>query len=374
LLGFSVAWDAAQVSGNEIVEKSKSLASIKSRIEDKRNQEKKYLSDEKRISRELDLISGELDKLQKEREKLRKAIVKAVTNLAFSEREMKVSRWEKNKWNEQLNKEADLWFRDTIGYGKFFDNGIDEKLRVQALQQKKSFFSDAQLREDSWQKALLTWQNSKNRLNHLKLEKEANAKKKSAVLAQKKKLLLTTVGRRLAAGKEIKELNESAKALSALIERLEEERRRAEREARRKPKGRRAKARPQPLRRALAWPVSGKVVSRFGKNKHPDLDTYIISNGIKIKTKPHTEVKAAAGGEVVFIGEFRTYGLMVIVDNGGGLYTIYGHMGAVNVTENARVFTGEPLGQITSTENPLLYFEVRYDGQPDDPLLWLNKK
>ena len=374
LLSFGALWDASGGTGNEIVEKSRNLASIKNRIKNKKSEKQKYLKDEKKISGELDVVASELAKIQREREKIRREIVKAEKNLEFSNKEMNTARLEKNRWDAILGGETDAWFRDSLAYTKYFNDGIDEKLRVQALGQKKHYFSNAQIREKNWRNALRKWQAAQKRLNDLKVQQESNARKKAAVMREKKNLLQTTVGRRLSAEKEIGELTESASALSALIEKLEQERQRDERARKHKGKGKKAKKRIEPKRRALSWPVTGKVVSRFGKNKHPDLDTYVISNGIKIRTKSGAEVKAASSGEVVFIGEFRTYGLMLIVDGGGGLYTIYGHLGAINVSENTKVNEGAILGQITSSENPVLYFEVRYYGQPDDPLLWLKRR
>lgn len=379
-LSLSALWGDSGSTGKEIVKNNQDLTSIKNEIKNKKHEKDKYLIDEKKISSELDAIAAELAKIQAQREKIRKEIVKAEKNLEYSKREMDISRLEKNRWDATLNNEIDSFYRDVFSYNKYFDNGIDYKFRLEALAQKKQYFSNAVLREKNWRNALVKWQDAQKKLNSLKEEKEANASKKSAVLEEKKKLLQTTIGRRLSAEKEIKELTDSAKALSALIEKLERERerqlrleRQREAEARRhKTKSKKAKARVAPKRRSLTWPVLGKVVSRFGKNKHPDLDTYVISNGIKIKTKPGSEVKAASSGEVVFIGEFRSYGLMMIIDGGGGLYTVYGHLGAINVSENAKVNEGDAVGQITSQENPVLYFEVRYNGKPDDPLLWLN--
>ena len=381
-LSASALWGAPGVSKNDIVQKNRSLESLKDRIKNKKNEKEKYLVDEKKMAAELDAIAAQLAKIQRQREKLRKEIVKAEKNLEFSKKEMDISRLEKNKWDGILCSEVDSWYRYSHSYNKYFDDGIDEKLRYEALGQKKHYFFNAALREKSWQSSLRKWQDAQKRLNTLKEEQEANAKKKSAVLQEKRKLLRTTVGRRLAAEKELKELGDSAKALSALIDKLErerkrqleQERQREEQSRRHKGTSKKSKPRFTPKRRILTWPVRGKVVSRFGKNKHPDLDTYVISNGIKIRTRPGSEVKAASGGEVVFIGEFRSYGLMLIIDGGGGLYTIYGHLGAINVSENMKVNEGDILGQITSSENPVLYFEVRYNGQPDDPLLWLNAK
>lgn len=377
LAGLTASLYCQNYSDSDIAAKNKGLQSIKSKIKQKKSEKERCLADEKRISAELDSVYKELEKNRQQGEKIRREIIRAEKKLKAAEKELNASRWEKNKWARNLNSEIDRWYRENYSYNKLFEDNIDEKIRIQALEQKKALFSNALQREKNWQKALWKWQKAQKNLRDLKAKQEATAKKKSAILAQKKTILSTTIGRRLNAEKEIKELSQSAEALSDLISKLEREREREiererEQAGRHKKKTKKPKVWIAPVRRSISWPVHGNVIAKFGKNKHPELDTYQISNGIKISARAGAEVKAAYKGEIVFTGQFRAYGLLIVMDNGEGLYTIYGHLGAINAEENAKVNEGDPIGQVSS-ENPVLYFEVRYKGQPDDPLLWLNR-
>ena len=187
----------------------------------------------------------------------------------------------------------------------------------------------------------------------------------AGVKDQKKVILKTTVGRRIAADAEIHKLTESSKALEQLIMKLEREKKKTEQEAVEKMAFTEKKNR-------LPWPVQGNIVMKFGRNKHPEFDTYIISNGVRIKTAGNCDVKAVSKGEIIFCGDFRSYGLMVIIDHGGGFYSVYGSLGDISVSDGAQVKAGGVIGELSSGDDPVLYFEVRADGKVQDPLLWLK--
>ncbi|MDI6642175.1 MAG: peptidoglycan DD-metalloendopeptidase family protein, partial [Elusimicrobiota bacterium] len=102
------------------------------------------------------------------------------------------------------------------------------------------------------------------------------------------------------------------------------------------------------------------------------LDTYIISNGIKIKTDGSQEVLSVDSGEVVYAQEFRSYGKTVIVDHGGGVYSIYGQLEEIFVDSATKINTGTSVGKTGATNNWTLYFEIRIDGRPQDPIVWLK--
>ena len=118
--------------------------------------------------------------------------------------------------------------------------------------------------------------------------------------------------------------------------------------------------------------MEGDIVVKFGRNKHPEFDTYIISNGIRIKGEPNSAVKAVSKGEVIFCGEFRSYGQMVIIDHGGGFYTIYGQLSEILVTEGQKVQEANVIAKIGSGTQSTLYFEVRSENKVEDPEVWLK--
>ena len=89
---------------------------------------------------------------------------------------------------------------------------------------------------------------------------------------------------------------------------------------------------------------------------------------------PGTEVKPVDKGEVLFTGEFRSYGQMVIIDHGSTFYSIYGQLGEINVEEGQKVKATDTIGKLSSKKEPILYFEIRHNGKPEDPVAWLKPR
>jgi septal ring factor EnvC (AmiA/AmiB activator) len=127
------------------------------------------------------------------------------------------------------------------------------------------------------------------------------------------------------------------------------------------------------LRGSLPWPVEGRVRSSFGRHKHPRFDTFTVNNGVEVEARQGTPVFAVHEGTVAFADRFRGYGTMVVVDHGGKHHSLYAHLDEVNVSAGERVAAGQLVGTVGSTglEGPGLYFEVRFQGKPEDPLGWL---
>jgi len=120
---------------------------------------------------------------------------------------------------------------------------------------------------------------------------------------------------------------------------------------------------------ALPHPVKGRIVSRFGRKKHPELETYIINRGIKIKSSTDT-VRAVKEGTISFAGLFKGYGKTVIIDHSGGFYTVTADMSELLVKEGDTVSRGHPVGKCPV--GGTLYFEIRKAGVPVDPEQWLE--
>ena len=129
------------------------------------------------------------------------------------------------------------------------------------------------------------------------------------------------------------------------------------------------------LRGSLPWPVEGRVRAGFGRRKHPRFDTYTVHNGLEIEAAPDAPVRAVHEGRVVFADRFRGYGLMVVVDHGDKRHTLYARLAEVAVTAGQAVTTGDLLGTADpeGEAGPGVYFEVRFQGRPEDPQPWLGK-
>jgi septal ring factor EnvC (AmiA/AmiB activator) len=124
----------------------------------------------------------------------------------------------------------------------------------------------------------------------------------------------------------------------------------------------------------LVWPCEGEVISDFGVEQHPKFGTIIKNNGIDIKAGVGTRVRAVAQGNVSFAGPMSGFGNCVILDHGGGYYTLYGRLETVAVTVGVDVGEGEAIGLVGETSAPegaVLHFEIREGKRALDPRLWL---
>lgn len=112
----------------------------------------------------------------------------------------------------------------------------------------------------------------------------------------------------------------------------------------------------------LRLPVTGALASRFGEGDDA------FAEGITILATSGAPVLAPADGRIRYAGEFQNYGLVLIVDHGGGFHSVLTGFARVNVVTDQWVLAGEPLGRLSSDGS--LYIEIRRDGLPMDPLKW----
>lgn len=187
---------------------------------------------------------------------------------------------------------------------------------------------------------------------------------------EKKKTLLASVKRQKSVYEEtLSELEASSKNLWAMVREAERERKNAAKQPASTPVPR--------DRGALPWPVQGQVLTRFGPQRHPQFGTVVFRRGIDIDAKTGDEVRAVAGGEVLHADWVKGYGMLVIIDHDGGLYTLYGHLSSLNVKKSDRVAARQAIaraGETGSLSGPRLYFELRRNGEAEDPLRWLAKQ
>lgn len=119
---------------------------------------------------------------------------------------------------------------------------------------------------------------------------------------------------------------------------------------------------------ALDWPYRGEVVGRFGPRLDPRYRTEVPHNGIDLRSRPGDAIRAVFPGEVLYADPFEGYGNMVVVHHPGRVFTLYAGLGELKVARGGVVSLGDVLG-LAAEE---LYFEIRQDNQPVDPLEWLR--
>jgi septal ring factor EnvC (AmiA/AmiB activator) len=133
----------------------------------------------------------------------------------------------------------------------------------------------------------------------------------------------------------------------------------------------------RPFRGALDWPAAGRPVTRFGAAPSSSYGTAVARTGIDIAAPEGAAVQVVHEGTVAFAGPFSGFGTLVIIDHGDRAYTLYGYLATVAVTKGARIEKGASVGTVGRPPAggvPALYFEVRIDGKPTDPLQWLKPR
>ena len=131
----------------------------------------------------------------------------------------------------------------------------------------------------------------------------------------------------------------------------------------------------------ISWPVEGNVILDYSMDStiyFPTLAQYKCNPGILIQSEVGTPVEAAARGMVTAIGSNEELGNFVQMDLGGDYSVIYGQLTDVTVSLDQVVETGEVLGYVAEptkyyvVEGPNMYLELRYQGNPVDPLDYIR--
>ena len=130
------------------------------------------------------------------------------------------------------------------------------------------------------------------------------------------------------------------------------------------------------LKGRLPWPTEGRIVTGYGAQVHPRFGTRTFRNGVDIEAAVGRDVLAVHAGHVIYTGWFKGYGNLIIVDHGNEYYTLYAHIAEIEAKEGEDVRQGQRIGTVGDTGSlagPRLYFEVRYQGKPQDPEQWLRQ-
>lgn len=217
-----------------------------------------------------------------------------------------------------------------------------------------------------------------------------NERKRLGVLyGQKTAIKYRTLAARKAEARRLKSLAGEAATLRELLQRLNEARKRS-RILRKTPKSNESAAKTDTItpsktvlglpagltgvpisgqRGKLPPPAAGRIVGRFGQV----LGTGLTRKGIRVQTAAGAQVVAPYEGRVVFAGKFRGYGELLIIEHGEGYHSLLSGLARIDITMGQWVVAGEPVGVMGRPDRrkPVLYVELRRNGQPINPLPWL---
>jgi septal ring factor EnvC (AmiA/AmiB activator) len=116
-------------------------------------------------------------------------------------------------------------------------------------------------------------------------------------------------------------------------------------------------------------PVRGQITLTYGQAGEAGQP----HRGLTYETRPDAQIIAPFDGHVAYAGQFRGYGLILIIDHGEGYHTLLAGLGRIDAVAGQWVAAGEPVGAATAPESgsPSIYVEFRRNGQPINPLPWL---
>ena len=176
----------------------------------------------------------------------------------------------------------------------------------------------------------------------------------------------------------MQEKSAGVKQLESIIKKVLEDKARSEREERIRQQQQALKTKEfNLLKGQLPWPTEGRVISKFGKQWNSRLKTTTDNPGIDIKGQPGSPIRSTMSGVVTTITYRRGYGTTVIIDHGGGFYTVYSHVTNIQTQVDSEVRSGDVIaymGDSGSVNGSKLHFEVWGKGQKLDPEKWLIKK
>lgn len=227
--------------------------------------------------------------------------------------------------------------------------------RVQALDQWKQSRADLATRRDSLaaeQKTLIARHDElAARTDRL----DAARRDRARVLAE--------LDQRIARREDARaDLQRDRQRLSELLERLSREAERPTGTAFARSRGK------------LPWPVAPHILQAFGSTRGPGLPA---ADGVMLGAPSGTRIQAVAPGRVVFADWMRGFGLMIIIDHGGGFMSLYAQAESLLRADGDLVEAGEPIataGQSGGSTRPGVWFEIRRSGAPEDPVSWCVAK
>lgn len=357
---------------NKISTGSKNLKNVENKIKKKSNETKKYESRKKEIGKEIEALNVKRKKLGRSMRSVDSKISKNKKKEAGLVEEIRISSMKLKGLKNYLNEDVERYYLDAYALsGRYEPFNVGVSYLLSEIDRKISVIGDVRSRKQETENKRKKLVVLRDDLNSLKKKREKEKKEYARLESKKKALQRNLDTKKRAAENEIAELRRSALVLATLIEKFKEEKVQAQKTLFESELARKKIA---SLKGKLSWPVEGKVVSRFGKQHHPDVDTYIYNNGIEIESTARKSVHSVARGKVVFAGDFTGYGRMVILDHQGGYFSIYANLGEILVKEKQRVKAFEAIGRLDAfSDKVTLYFEFRKRGEAVNPMVWLRK-
>ncbi len=355
------------------------ISQLRSKIKTAESRERSASSRISSLDEEISLTAKLIQSLKSEEEKTRKRILQLKSDILKNENELEAlrSRYKKRVVNSYLKgriTDLEKVFSSTTWRQAIY--------RTQYLK----IISDIEKKLTNQIEKLLI------NISQQKLELEAALRDNLNLTRDKQQQISSYRDMRINREKELNRIRNDKKALSnyidekeagitqleSIIKKVLEDKARFERELRIRKQQEALKTKSfKALKGQLPWPAEGRIIAKFGRQWNPKLKTTTENPGIDIKGQPGSAIRTVLGGVVTTITYIRGYGTTIIVDHGGGFYTVYSHVTNIQTVVDGQVRNGDVIaymGDSGSINGSKLHFEIWGKGQKLDPEKWLIKK
>lgn len=368
---------------DEAADRKREIEKLKNEAAQKEKELKKYREQEQKISKEISALADKKARAERMKNKVESDITYVEQNLLSIEEKRAALERSMPMWQGVVKEELNnYYFTPSCPYcaGGY---SLEQQIFAERMLTHKAAFA-AELKKENAEakKRIQTFEERNKKL----LAQSSQIKKEQAVISQsfnKKQKDLDVTKRKVAAVRqEINELNKSAEELNRLLASFERKRKAADAKktaASKTPGKKAAGPKIDVPAHSLPWPVTGKIISKFGKEYRSDLNTWIFRDGIKISASAGAPVRTVEEGSVIYAGPFRSYGNVVIVDHGKGFFTIYGFLQQISVAVGDKLpqqgvlgTAGKDTQASSGTGRFAVYFEIRQGATAVDPQTWLK--
>ncbi|MCK4308385.1 MAG: peptidoglycan DD-metalloendopeptidase family protein [Candidatus Atribacteria bacterium] len=347
------------------------IESVKNEINNLEKKESGYLETLHKIEKLLLETEKELQTIERDLELAQKEIKQGEDEFIVEKEKLKEkTRVLENKLREIYKHNRANYLVLLLSSENFSDFIVRYKYLKNILSQDAKIISDIRQQMKRIENKKL---NLENREEILSLLKKAVEKEKENVefsIKAKKSIIKKISSQKTAHSKSLEELEQSSLEIKNIIERIYQKQKQRETPQKRESPGITLK----PKKGIFALPVQGKLISKYGRHKNTDFNTYTFNSGIDVSAPLGEVVRAAGSGEVIYTGSIKGYGQIIIIDHGGRTTTLYAHLFKILIDIGDKVKKGQIIGQVGDSGgvlSPRLHFEVRVEGKPTDPMNWL---
>ncbi|HBT20864.1 MAG TPA: peptidase M23 [Peptococcaceae bacterium] len=367
-------------SGSELSEMRESQRKVQEEIRDQKEKLKDKEVEEKTLWAQLQNLNSDIEKTENELKDIRGKVEDVEENIAETEKELE-------KAEERLQERIDIF---SVRLKEIYQSGSVNFLEVlfeatsfrdflvrfhlleKIAEQDMKLLDEIEKERDKISRKKVELEEQKRELAQLeratRIKREELAQQKN----EKENLLADLRTEKATIEKALEELEQASNAIAAKIRAIQ-----ARRSSSPGGSSGSAPGAGGGFGGVLSWPVPGYsgVTSDFGLRVHPILGTRKMHTGIDISAPMGAGVYSAGSGVVIYAGWFGAYGNTVVIDHGGGISTLYGHLSSISVREGQSVGNQDRIGSVGSTglsTGPHLHFEVRVNGDPVSPWGYLR--